>query len=142
MSVGGRVKVMGAMEEISKLWFQEAIPLLCREPPCHWPHGLWTRVEPIRAERRLFHANLIEITDICTTMDYTNPKDSVLGGLALSRLKSLRLLVDFGDDQIPRINARHLTELDIDPRHEVYPDEYVHVATMGEVLDQIPVSFV
>ncbi|KAL4882737.1 hypothetical protein BJY04DRAFT_39126 [Aspergillus karnatakaensis] len=128
----------------SKLWFTESIAFLWKLPPYPDLYYLWNNVEDRLApiadrQRQAFFASFIEEGRIKVQSEDDGPSE--LDGVALPGLKSLCLAVPFFDSVVPKIVAPHLKKLEIDPRHEVYPDQWVEVEIMGVVLEQIPELF-
>ncbi|KAL4861547.1 hypothetical protein BDV12DRAFT_203911 [Aspergillus spectabilis] len=91
-------------------------------------------------DRRQLYATFVKEAQMATWNDWAGPDThNPLDGLAFPRLKSLELLVNWGDPIIPCIAATQLTKLNINPHTEVYPNQWVDVDEMAKVLDQIPV---
>lgn len=122
---------------VSRHWFDMAVKVLWRFPS-KYEYGLDSlarRMMGLEKERRQFYADLVEEATEMTGKD--KEKDEALEGLKFPKLKKVRLMTR--DAYVPKIEARGVESVVIDPHYEPCNPEYYGV-TQGEmerVLEQI-----
>ena len=125
---------------VNKLWFDESIRHLWREPYI-WEHSgvttLTSHMKRLEPARRQFYANFIEAATDRTTWT-ADRDDSVLQGIRFPKLHHLKLMLDA--ECVPKIEGHNIKVLELDPHFEWNPETYcITQDTMDTILDQIAV---
>jgi hypothetical protein len=130
---------------VNKLWYNEAMRCLWREPT----HGffasslqqLFAKIDPAR---RQFYANFIEAAILSTAdEDQVGKSDDALSGVTFPKLKSLYMFLV--GPAVPKTKILQLAVLEIDPYYDSHPETNgpeifgLSRAKMDTFLEQIPV---
>ncbi|KAF4555929.1 Hypothetical protein D9617_2g058940 [Elsinoe fawcettii] len=126
---------------VNKLWYKEATRLIWKEPrQMTWNRGPAEILAPIPADRRQYYANFIEEVEIfvpCESEAAEEKDTSPLHKVVFPRLKRMRVYLDW-DAQLPRLDCPNLQELNLDPRHEFYPEMWcITQPDTDRILDQV-----
>ncbi|KAF3940532.1 hypothetical protein ABW19_dt0207515 [Dactylella cylindrospora] len=125
----GNKGVLSCCCRVNKLWFQESVRFLWRDPSA--PGAGWKRLpdvfRTIEPGRKQMYANYIEE---CLMGDIYAKDNSVvineeLEGLEFPNMKRIRImLMGRYSMHIPRLGKNATKELELDPRFEYHPDTY------------------
>ncbi|KAG8623808.1 hypothetical protein KVT40_008784 [Elsinoe batatas] len=111
---------------VNKLWYSEAARLIWIEPQSM----TYTVTFPdlfaaIPAHRRQFYADFVEeVTYHSPNEEETAKHNELFKDVIFPRLKSICVMLDW-ESCIPKLDCPNLQELDLDPRHECYPEMWV-----------------
>ncbi|KAF3909677.1 hypothetical protein AA313_de0208025 [Arthrobotrys entomopaga] len=129
---------------VNKLWFEESICFLWKDPNAHnyGFYGLRHYFERLEPERRQFYANYVEECMI-EDVQVQEQSNTVLLELEYPNLKKVKLrAAGWFDCQFPKFGKNSVRKIEFDPRFDVYPDTYgVRQDEMKQSLDYIAETF-
>ncbi|KAF2222021.1 hypothetical protein BDZ85DRAFT_174484, partial [Elsinoe ampelina] len=124
---------------VNKLWYKEATRLIWIEPQIMtYSVSFPDLFAAIPADRRQFYANFVEEVTYMSLNDKETAKHNELfENVVFPRLENICVRLDW-ESCIPKLNCPNLQELNLDPRHEYYPEMWVVTQDRTDIiLDQV-----